>query len=130
MVYLFEPLVISSALMRLRACFKIPWGPVFGEKAGWRGVTSEHTRQRSVSEEQRSQPVFCAKTLRAAGLLSAACVGSAVIPTCREGDAPAAARGYVGQAGLAALAAAKIPRRRTARNLKTGSKGSSMISVG
>ncbi len=26
-------------LPALRACFKIPWGPVFGEKAGWRGAT-------------------------------------------------------------------------------------------
>jgi len=43
--------------------------------------------QRSVSEEQRSQTAFCAKTLRAAGLLSAACVGSAL--TARCGDARA-----------------------------------------
>jgi hypothetical protein len=63
-----------------------------------------------VTEEQRSQPAFSAKALWAAVLLAAAGVGSAV--TARGGDAPA----------LAALAAAKIPPRRTPRNFKTGSK--------
>ena len=43
--------------------------------------------QRSVSEEQRSQWVVSAKTLRAAGLLPVAGVGSAV--TADYGDAPA-----------------------------------------
>ena len=43
----------------------------------------------SATEEQRSQAVFCAKTLRAAGLLPAAGVGSAV--TARCGDAGARA---------------------------------------
>jgi len=47
----------------------------------------EHTRQRSVTEEQRSQSAFCAKTLRAVGLVPGACVGSAL--TARCGDAPA-----------------------------------------
>ncbi len=42
----------------LRACFKIPWGPVFAEKAGWRGATNEHIRQRSATEEQRSQSAY------------------------------------------------------------------------
>src|SRR6185295_2524053 len=28
----------------LRACLKIAWSPVFGEKAAWRGATREHTR--------------------------------------------------------------------------------------
>ena len=71
----------------LRACFKIPWGPVFAEKAGWRGATREDPRSGAVTEEQRSQPAFSAKTLRAAVLLSAARVGEAV--TARCGDAPA-----------------------------------------
>ena len=71
----------------LRACFKIRRGPVFAEKVFWRGETSEHTRPRSVSEEQRSQKAFSAKTLRAAGLLTGAFVGSAL--TARCGDAPA-----------------------------------------
>jgi hypothetical protein len=71
---------------RIRACLKIPCSPVFGEKAARRGATREHTRQRSVTEEQRSQAAFSAKTLRAAGLLSVACVGSVV--TARCGDAP------------------------------------------
>jgi len=43
--------------------------------------------QRSVTDEQRSQRVVSPKTLRAAGLLPMACVGSAV--TARCGDAPA-----------------------------------------
>src|ERR1700756_276656 len=41
--------------------------------------------QRPVTEEQRSQAAFSAKTLRAAALLPAACVGSAL--TARCGDA-------------------------------------------
>ena len=73
--------------MGLRACLKSERGPVFAEKAGWRGATKEHTRQRSVTEEQRSQPAFSAKTLRAAALLGVLFVGSAV--TARYGDAPA-----------------------------------------
>ena len=43
--------------------------------------------QRSVTEEQRSQTVFCAKTLRAKGLLPWAGAGSAF--TARFRDAPA-----------------------------------------
>ncbi len=43
--------------------------------------------QRSPTEEQRSQPALYSETLRAAGLLSVACVGSAV--TARCGDVPA-----------------------------------------
>src|ERR671922_1547055 len=74
-------------MMKLRACFKIPRGAVFAQKAVWRGATREHSRQRSVTEEQRSQTAFCAKTLRAAGLLPLGGVGSAV--TARCGDAPA-----------------------------------------
>ena len=70
-----------------RACLKTGRGPVFAEKARWRGATKEHTRQGSVTEEQRSQRAFCAKTLRAADLLPLAGVGSAV--TARCGDAPA-----------------------------------------
>src|SRR5438309_11141078 len=69
----------------IRACFKIRRRPVFGQKAGWRGATREHTRQRSVSEEQRSQTAFCPKTLRAAGLLPVAGVGSFLTAHC--GDA-------------------------------------------
>src|SRR5260370_728082 len=41
--------------------------------------------QRSVTEEQRSQTAFCPKTLRAAGLLPVAGVGSFL--TARCGDA-------------------------------------------
>jgi len=48
-------------------------------------VTSEHILRGSVSEEQRSQTAFCAKTLRAARLLAVASVGSSL--TARCGDA-------------------------------------------
>ena len=71
----------------LRACIKMKSGPVFVQKAGWRGATNEHIPSGSVSEEQRSQAAFCAKTLRAARLLSVAGVGSLLIPTRRDGDA-------------------------------------------
>jgi hypothetical protein len=66
---------------------KVSGDPVFAEKAGWRGATKEHTPKGSVTEEQRSQPAFSAKTLRAAVLLGVLFVGSAV--TARCGDAPA-----------------------------------------
>src|SRR2546428_140613 len=49
------------------------------------GATRGHTRQRSATEEQRSQTAFCPKTLRAADLLPVAGVGSFL--TARCGDA-------------------------------------------
>src|SRR5260221_6367959 len=70
----------------MRACLKILCSPVFGEKAAWRGATRENIPRGSSAEEQRSQAAFSEKTLRAAGLLSVACVGSIV--TARFGDAP------------------------------------------
>src|SRR6266436_1039794 len=76
-----------STWTTLRACLKITRGAVFGEKAGWRGATKENIPGGSSTEEQRSQPAFSTKTLRAAGLLPVAGVGSAV--TARCGDAPA-----------------------------------------
>src|SRR5688500_7220676 len=69
----------------LRACFKIPWGPVFAEKAEWRGATKENIPGGSSTESQQSRAAFSAKTLRAAGLLCVACVGSVL--TARCGDA-------------------------------------------
>src|SRR5206468_7182514 len=77
----------DTAALHLRACFKIQRGPVFAEKAAWRGATKEHSLEGSVTEEQRSQAAFSAKTRRAAGLLAAAGVGSAL--TARCGDARA-----------------------------------------
>ena len=91
----------------MRACLKIPRGAVFAQKAGWRGVTKEtavrdsaplsfgnltrraweaHTPRGSSTEEQRSQTAFCARTLRAVGLLALAGVSSVVTAGC--GDAP------------------------------------------
>jgi hypothetical protein len=34
----------NTEVSGLRACFKVPWGPVFAEKAGGRGATREHPR--------------------------------------------------------------------------------------
>ncbi|MBM3837061.1 MAG: hypothetical protein FJ398_03710, partial [Verrucomicrobia bacterium] len=45
----------SSIPSQLRACPKIPRGPVFAPKAGWRGATKENILPGSSTEEQRSQ---------------------------------------------------------------------------
>ncbi len=83
---------LAKSGLCLRACQKIPWGPVFAQKAGWQGASASAPAPRaypqwSVSEEQCSQTAFCAKILRAAGLLSAASVGPAL--TAHSGDARA-----------------------------------------
>jgi hypothetical protein len=70
----------------LRAYLKTTRGAVFAEKAGWRGATKENIPRGSSTEEQRSRAAFSTKTLRAAGLLSVAGVGSVV--TARYRDAP------------------------------------------
>ena len=78
-------LFVLSDASALRDCLKIMRGAVFVQKALWRGATKEHSHRRSATEEQRSQRTFCAKTLRAAGLLPVDCVGS--VRTARCGDA-------------------------------------------
>src|SRR5438445_3416413 len=75
----------QSYKLHRRASLETTRGAVFGEKAGWRGATKENIPGGSSTEEQRSQTAFSAKTLRAAGLLSVAGVGSVV--TARCGDA-------------------------------------------
>src|SRR5208283_1492884 len=77
----------SERAGNVRACLKTTRGSVFEEKAGWRGATKENIPGGSSTEEQRSQAAFSSKTLRVAGLLPVAGVGSAV--TARCGDAPA-----------------------------------------
>ncbi len=67
------------------ACLEIPEGDVFEGKAGWRGATKENIPRGSSTEEQRSQTAFPSKTLRAAGRVPVAGVGSVV--TARCGDA-------------------------------------------
>lgn len=54
----------TAVIKTLRACLKIPRGVVFVERAGWRGVTMEHTLHGSATEEQQSQTAVGAKTLR------------------------------------------------------------------
>src|SRR5260370_33752119 len=76
-----------SPASRIRACLETTRGAVLGEKAEWRDATKENIPSGSSTEEQRSQTAFSPKTLRAAGLLSVAGVGSAVTTRC--GDAPA-----------------------------------------
>lgn len=96
--------------MSLRACLKIRRGAVFAEKTGWRGATKENIPGGSSTEEQRSQPAFSAKNLRAAGLLFA----------------PALARPLQPAAGMARASppwpTAKIPSRSTPPNFQTGSE--------
>jgi hypothetical protein len=70
----------------LRACLKTTGGSVFCEKGVWQGATKENTPGGSSTEEQRRQTAFAQKTLREAGLLPVAGVGSVV--TARCGDAP------------------------------------------
>src|SRR3989442_15739744 len=83
-VHRFDDAMIF-ALQKFRACLETTRGAVFGEKAGWRDATKENIPGGSSTEEQRSQTAFSAKTLRAAGLLSVAGVGSFL--TARCGDA-------------------------------------------
>jgi len=83
----------------LRACLKNTRGSVFAQKALWRGSppsgpflsfsdsTREHPPSGAVTEAQRSQRAFCAKTLRAVVLLAAASVDSAL--KARYGDSRA-----------------------------------------
>src|SRR2546427_5395206 len=68
----------------IRACLETTRGAVFGEKAGWRGATKENIPGGSSTEEQRSQTAFSPKTLRAAGLLSVAGVGSFLTARCGD----------------------------------------------
>ena len=51
-------------------------GPVFAGRVRWRGERREQTRRRSVTDEQQSQRVVPAKTLRAAASLATCGVGS------------------------------------------------------
>src|SRR6266705_4311657 len=60
-------------------------GRCFRGKGRMAGATKENIPGGSSTEEQRSQTAFSAKTLRAAGLLSVAGVGSFL--TARCGDA-------------------------------------------
>lgn len=69
-------------MRRLVACLNMRWDPAFAERARWRSVGNEQTRQQSVSEEHGCQPGFFAKTFRAAGLLAVAVAASAVAARC------------------------------------------------
>src|SRR6267143_1040716 len=82
---LMQPWASGGAWVSPRACLETTRGAVFVEKAGWRGATKENIPGGSSTEEQRSQTAFSPKTLRAAGLLSVAGVGSFL--TARCGDA-------------------------------------------
>src|SRR5258708_40298614 len=106
----------SFSVHGLRACFKIRGGPVFGEKPGWRGATrcfrtgTLNPRHGSVTEEQRKPD----------GLLPENPPGGGSFARGRRWLAPYSP--LRGCSELAALATAKIPRRRPSANFKTGSK--------
>jgi len=72
----------------LRACLQNQRGAVFKAKAGWQGATKENILHGSSTEEQRRQPAFASKTLRAAGLLALGFVVAGV--AAHDGDAPPA----------------------------------------
>src|SRR2546427_4903901 len=80
-------------------------------KEALRAATTEQLRRHS--RAGRTQTAFSPKTLRAAGLLSVAGVGSFLTARC----------GAL-RAAKAALATAKIPRRSAPRSFQTGSKRS------
>jgi hypothetical protein len=65
------PFTGLGRLVVFRACFKNARGSVFAPKALWRGAPREHPPSGAVTEGQRSQRAFGAKTLRAAVLLAA-----------------------------------------------------------
>ena len=79
------------------------------EKVGWRGATRENTLPGSATEEQRRQTAFSAETLRAAGLLNLAGVGSVV--TAPFGDAPKARPARTSPPGPTPKSLAAAPRR-------------------
>src|SRR5258708_29239762 len=104
----------------MRACLKIQKRPVFAQRAGWRGATrrfrtgNHHTRDGSVTEEQRIQSVLCAKTLRAAGLFAPAFVARSL-------------QTAAGMLVARASAGAQIPCRRPLFNFQTRSKATEKI---
>src|SRR6266571_4195328 len=111
----------------IRACFKIRRGPVLGQKAGWRGATREHTRQRSVTEEQRSQTAFAAKTLRAARLLPVAGVGSFLTARCGDArNSPPWPRAKSLAAGLLLILKQALSDRNTFLTCFTDERGSGL----
>src|SRR5260370_41034809 len=66
---------VNAKAKGLRACFKINRGPVFGQKAGWRGAaTTEQLRWHS--RAGRSQAALCPKNPPAAGPFALGRVGS------------------------------------------------------
>src|SRR6266581_5596131 len=89
-------------------CFRGKGRMAGATKEALRAATTEQLRKHS--RAGRSQTAFSPKTLRAAGLLSVAGVGSFLTARC----------GAL-RAAKAALATAKIPRRGAPRSFQTGS---------
>ncbi|MBM3838748.1 MAG: hypothetical protein FJ398_12445 [Verrucomicrobia bacterium] len=81
----------------LRACPKIPRGPVFAPKAGWRGATKENILPGSSTEEQRSQKAKSPQPSGAGRRLAGCGVARRSQP--QNGDAPSS-RLASGQAAL------------------------------
>ena len=96
--------VLEARVKSLRALLRIPWGPVFGEKVGRQGATRKDTRSGLRPRSNAASQPFAQNP--------------------PGGGAFGCGRHWFGRhsplrgcSGLAALAAAKIPRRRTPRNL-------------
>jgi len=92
-----SPQAISK---QLRACLKTARGPVFLRKSCMARRNEGASPQRAVTEEQRSQTAFCTETPRGGGSFGCGLRWLGRYSPLR------------GCSGFAALAAAKIPRRR------------------
>ena len=121
----------------LRACFKISRGPVFGQKAGSRGATREALRAatteqlRRHSRAGRRQTAFCPKTLRAAGLLPVAGVGSFLTARCGDArNSPPWPRAKSLAAGLLLILKQALSDRNTCFIYDTGERGSVKVRLG
>ena len=103
----FVPCATIRSRKTPRACLKTPWDPVFGEKVAWR-------------DEGAYPPAVCDRgATKPGGLFRENPSGGgsfADSPRWLGRHSP-----LRGCSGLAALAAAKIPRRRTPRSFQTGS---------
>src|SRR5437879_6320980 len=107
----------SARLLRPKSVSENSKGACFRAKSRMARRDEGAYPQRSVTEEQRSQPALGAKTLRAAGLSAPAFVARSLQTTA-------------GMLVARASAGAKIPRRRPLFNFQTRSKAPEKIGSG
>src|SRR6266436_10412469 len=109
---------------QLRACFKIRRRACFRAKGRMARRDEGAYPQRSVTEEQRSQTAFCPKTLRAAGLLPVAGVGSFLTARCGDArNSPPWPRPNSLAAGLLLISKQALSDRNTCFIYDTGERG-------